>query len=603
VTILRRLFSNQTFRLSLLAGFIYLIIAIIITYPLITQLSTHIPGVDEDSATHVWYLWWFKWALIEGHSPLFKTDWIYHPQVIDRIFDVHTFVNAAISLPFQYLTNVIFASNLVFYLNFFLTGMGTFLLAKRVTGSHFASFISGLIVVFMPYTWGQMLDNHTNLYTIWFIPFYLLFLLKTLEEKSWKNPILAGLLFGLQALNDLTLTTFMITATAIITLYYFVFAHRLFFTKTIRHLTSWTKPLFLRLIVLGGVFLIVFLPFLVPLLQAIQEGNDPGVPLSVQQVWSAQPWNFFNPSGNNPFLVQFSKISNVNAIEGSIYLGIIATLFALIGLYYHLFKTRKNAKNIGLWLSLTLSFIVLSLGPCATYLGVNTNLPFCSGLPLPFVFFHQLPLIGGIQEPIRMHIYTMIFVSLLAGWGFKAVLERINHPFALLLIIVSSGLILLEYYTPLPTTDLATPTTYQTISEDPGDFSVLSLPVGWNNQSYNSGFSPMGSLQFFQSIHEKKSFRATVARIPTQRIHFYLDKPLFKYLVQPDIRIPDSEDQNQNLAKKTFQDFHIKYIVLHKDYYLAKKKSMGQSQELIEKVLNAEKIHEDSETATYKLTF
>ena len=202
-----------------------------------------------------------------------------------------------------------------------------------------------------------------------------------------------------------------------------------------------------------------------------------------------------------------------------------------------------------------------------------------------------------------MHLYTMIFLSLLAGWGLKAIFNRINRQFAMILIVVCGGLILLEYYTPLPLTNLTPPTIYQTIGTEEGDFSVLSLPVGWNNQSYNSGFSPIGSLQFFQSVYQKKGFRATVARIPTERIQYYLDKPLFKYLVQPNIRTPDKEDLDKDLVQKTFQDFHIKYIVLHKDYYLAKKKGSGQTQELIESILSAEKIQEDDQTTTYRLTY
>ncbi len=594
---LKKLFLSPTFKFGFIAAIVYLLIAIVLTWPLISKFTTHIPGVDEDSATHIWYLWWFKWAFVEGHSPLFKTDWIFHPQIIDRIFDVHTFVNAAISLPFQYLVGLIASSNLLFYLNFFLTGLGMFALVKKLTDNYWSAFIAGLIVVFMPYTWGQILDNHTNLYTIWFIPFYLLFLLRTLGEKGWKNPLLAGLFFGLQALNDLTLTTFMIAATLMIGFYYFVFQPGIIRTTKLN--LNWET--IKRLLLLGTIFTLVFLPLLVPVSQAIMGGQDPGSSLHDQQVWSAQPQNFLIPSGNNPFLRDFSRTQNVNAIEGSIYLGFIAVVLALIGIIYYLAINRYLSRQIGLWVFLFISFLILSLGPCAHYLGINTNLSFCSGTPLPFVFFHKLPFIGGIQEPIRMQIYTMICLAVLAGFGIKATLTRFNFATKILLTLGISLLILFEYYTPLPLTDLTAPPIYKTIQEDRSDFSVLSLPVGWNNQSFNTGFSPIGSLQFFQTAHEHKSFRATVARVPTQNIHYYLDKPLFKYLTQPDLRIPDKDDLDPDLAQKTFSDFHIKYIVMHKKYYLQKKKSAGQTQELIEGVLKAEKIQEDNDIVTYKL--
>lgn len=554
--------------------------------------------MDEDSATHVWYLWWFRWAFIEGHSPLFQTDWIFHPQVIDRIFDVHTFTNALISLPIQYLWNPIVANNLLFYLNFFLSGLGAFLLARKLTGSPLSAFLAGLVFVFMPYTWGQMLDNHTNLYTIWFIPFYLLFLIKTLEEKSWLSPILAGVIFGLQALNDLTLTTFMITATLVVGFYYLVFYHRYFFTWNKKLTLVW--PTIFRLVVLGLVFIVIFAPYALPTIKAIQAGQDPGSTLADQQVWVAQIPSFFFTNGNNPLLVPFSRVGNVNAIEGSAYIGLTAVALSLLALTAFI-KKPTTRKYLGLSLVLFLAFLVLSLGPCAKGWGINLNLSFCEGLPMPFVFFHLLPLIGGIQEPIRMHIYTMTAVSLLVAFGSAYLLQILKSKWPGVIVVVLGILMLVEYYTPLPLTDLTPPTIYQTISQEAGDFAVLSLPVGWNNQSLNTGFSPIGSLQYFQAIHEKKAFRATVARIPHQHIQYYLDKPLFKYLVQPNQRVPDTDDLDTNLAKKTFSDFHIRYIVVHKDKYELKKAGVGDSLKLIETVLGGKKIWEEGTVVAYQI--
>lgn len=587
---------------ALVTALIILAIAIILTWPLVLNFSTFIPGVDEDSATHIWYLWWFKWAFVEGNSNLFITDWIYHPQTINRIFDVHTFTNALLSLPFQYLFGVVAASNVIFYLNFFLSGLGMFLLAKKVTQNNYASFIASLIFVFMPYSWGQMLDNHTNLYTIWFIPFYLLFLIKTLEEKTRFNPIMAGLIFGLQALNDLTLTTFMILVTPLTLLYYVIFYPGTIIETSILplrlkpNLINW--PTIYRVVLIGLVTFIIFLPLLLPTFRAIMEGQDPGSPLAVQQVWSAQPQNFFLPSGNNPFLRQFSRVANVNAIEGSVYFGVTATILSLIGIIGYFKKSKSISKNLGLWLFIFASYALLSLGPCANYLGIKLDLPFCSGLPLPFVFFHKLPFIGGIQEPIRMQLYTMTALAILASFGIKLVTERFSK-LALPLTAVLGALIIFEFYTPLPTTDLTPPPIYQTIGQESGDFAVLSLPVGWNNQAFNSGFSPIGSLQFFQTVHHKKSFRATVARIPTENIYYYLDKPLFKYITQPDKRVPDKNDLNPELVKKTFKDMNVKYIVYHKDLYA--KKSSGSTMELLESVLGAKKISEDEETISYQI--
>lgn len=604
---MRRITKSANLIPALFSSFFILIIVAAFTWPIISHFTSYIPGVDEDSATHVWYLWWFKWAFVEGHSNLFVTDWIFHPQMVNRIFDVHTFTNAALSLPGQYLFGVIAASNSIFYLNFFLLGFGSFLLTKKVTGSDLGAFISSLIISFMPYTWGQMLDNHTNLYTIWFIPFYLLFLLKSLKEKSWLNPIGAGIFFGLQSLNDLTLSSFMASATMLIGFYYLLFIPGTILNKSLLNiklgfeLVNW-KTIF-RLLLLGGVFLIIFLPLFIPTLNAIRSGLNPSSSLTDQAVWSAWLNGFITPSGNNPYLIAFSRIGLVNSIEGSIYLGFTALFLGLIAvIYFNLKNKREGRKEFLLWPFLFISFFILSLGPCASYLGINLHLSFCNGLPLPFIFFHKIPLIGGIQEPIRMQIYTMISLAVLAGFGVKALEKIIKRKWLFPIIASLAILIIIEYYTPLPYTDLTPPPIYRNISQDHNDFAVLSLPVGWNNQSFNTGYSPIGSLQFFQSVHEHKGFRATVARIPTSNIFYYLDKPLFKYLTQPDKRMPDKDDLNTELVKKTFGEMNIKYIVIHKNLYDPKKGRVpGRSLELIETVLKATKISEDDNTVSYRI--
>src|SRR5689334_2898331 len=58
----------------LLPVILYSLVAIFITYPLITQLSTNVIGIQfTDSFEFVRLGWWGKYALQQGSSPFYQT--------------------------------------------------------------------------------------------------------------------------------------------------------------------------------------------------------------------------------------------------------------------------------------------------------------------------------------------------------------------------------------------------------------------------------------------------------------------------------------------------------------------------------------------------
>ena len=49
---------------------LYLALTLGLTYPLITNFSTHVPGTNVDEYTFLWNIWWFKHALFDlGLTP------------------------------------------------------------------------------------------------------------------------------------------------------------------------------------------------------------------------------------------------------------------------------------------------------------------------------------------------------------------------------------------------------------------------------------------------------------------------------------------------------------------------------------------------------
>ncbi|MCG2685865.1 hypothetical protein L6258_00655, partial [Candidatus Parcubacteria bacterium] len=269
-------------------------------------------------------------------------------------------------------------------------------------------------------------------------------------------------------------------------------------------------------------------------------------------------------------------------------------------------KRRGEKEGMGLWIFLAAAFFILSLGP-ALHIGGKWQWAignFTLMIPLPFILVHKIPLIGGTQEPTRMNPFVMLPLAILAANGLmilqkqsqslKKKFQILNSKFQTIFPVLCSLFIvftLIEFLPlPFPTTDLQVPAIYHEIAKDPGDFSVLTLPLGFNSGNIQLGPSPIGSLQFVQTVHQKPSFRATVARLPASAFDYYRDLPLIKYFLDPS-NPPDADDTNPELVQQVFKDqLHIKYIVIHHDKY--KKLPIGETQKLIENVLQAEKIYE-----------
>ena len=81
-----------------------------------------------------------------------------------------------------------------------------------------AAFLAGLIYAFASNRAIYAALGHYDMVTTQWLPFYALYLLKTLREPKLKNAVLAGLFFALAALAEMIFASFLALFTAIIVL-------------------------------------------------------------------------------------------------------------------------------------------------------------------------------------------------------------------------------------------------------------------------------------------------------------------------------------------------------------------------------------------------
>ncbi len=195
----------------------YTLLTAVMTWPLVLNLTTAIPGDSFDGWQNYWNQWWIKTALVDGlRTPLF-TDMLFYPTGVGLYFHTLNPFNGLTTLPIQLSAGLIPAYNAVVLISWVLGGYGAFLLAlyvltrtqSAIRHSPFAyssAFIAGLIFTFAPFHMAHLL-GHMQVMSLEWIPFYILTLLQATDRakagRPWlRQALLAGLFLTLVGLCD-----------------------------------------------------------------------------------------------------------------------------------------------------------------------------------------------------------------------------------------------------------------------------------------------------------------------------------------------------------------------------------------------------------------
>jgi hypothetical protein len=143
------------------AAVAYLVITAVMTWPIGASLAHTVPADLGDSLLNMWIMAWAGDGLVAAVTGQmsFADLWnanIFHPTALSLTFSDHLIPQALQGLPAYLATgNILLAYNLVFLGTFALSGLGTFLLVRELTGSALAGFVAGLFYAFFPYRLNQ----------------------------------------------------------------------------------------------------------------------------------------------------------------------------------------------------------------------------------------------------------------------------------------------------------------------------------------------------------------------------------------------------------------------------------------------------------------
>jgi len=527
----------------------YIGLAIIITWPLVLNISTHIMGAGGDAPMFVWNAWWLNKVIFEGQN-LFNTDYMFWPQTIDLTLHTLTIINSTIIALLSELMNLILAFNLHFLISISLSGLFTFLLVRHITKSDLPAFVSGIIFAFSPYITAHWL-GHQNLTTVWFIPLFIFLTIRLVETRQWKWAVGAGLIAGLASLNDFYNPVFLL-GFLIIWLLWLCFSNKL---KLVYQLQT---KFYLMIFIWIGIWSV----WLIPAINNLTQNQAKDV-MSLKQIaafYSADLLRYFVPSFLNPILGWIASLVPgrfSGGVEGTIFAG-YTILILIIG--FLIYKLRHKLKilvlpSVWFWVVLVLAFGILSLGP---YLKIAEQIIF---IPLPYAWIYKLiPLWGNFRVPARFSLMVILGLAVLVGIALSYILARIKeYHIKRLTICFIVLLIMIEFIpSPYPLIDLSIPPVYEYVKNDKVSESLLEIPWGINSGYWDEG-KFISKFMYFATYHNKKLAIGSVSRIPYSYYEFY-----------PENQLPFALPSKCNSVSCDESDFINHWatdlVVIHKNY-------------------------------------
>lgn len=563
---------NRRLHLTVIA--LYLLLTLFLTWPLAANLATAIPGEATwafDESTFVWNMWWFRFSLLNlGQSPLIST-YTFFPLGIHLTTYTFNLFNAAAGLPLQLAFSLPIASNLMLIFSFVSSAYGTFLLLRyllnqpdsRLPGqpriAELAAFVAGAVYAFSASRMMYAALGHYNFVTIQWFPFYVLFLLKTLRQGGRKVITLTGLFAAFCLYAELTFSVFLLALTALL------------------FVAEWRRqrqflPLAVRSAATGIIAFGLTAPFVLAVLPDFlnpayaEPGWGEGLKLSADLA------GLFTLTPLHP-LYPVEWVAELRAvIEGASRFADANTLFLGYGiLALALVGAAAFRRAAGVWLAGVITFTVLSLGPLLTIYGQNRfNL---DGLevtfPLPFMLLHYIPILSANRVPNRFGIPLTLALAVLVGFGAVWLLSRLATRRTGPAVAAAAALLALllfdQFSVPLPLTDARVPAAYAQIGAEPGNFTLMQLPLGWRN-SYGTLGAEQTQLQYYQAGHQRPMLGGNTSRNPQFKFDYYANIPLFKAITAVELYQPvddDTLDRARQQAAELMTLYNIKYLAIH----------------------------------------
>lgn len=541
----------------ILTGIFFIILIFIFTFPLIINITTHIPGFSQSSEIYqsIWANWRIRYSLF-NNLDLFKTPLIGYPYSVDLYSSGYfSYLSFGIYMALNFLLKPVLSHNIQILINLVLSSLFTYLLVYKLTKKKSSAVLGSVIFTFCPYQFVRIWQ-HFGLTYNWLLPMILYCLILLKENKTVKRQFAFFVSLILLYSFDYHLMFF---GSWIILLF---FVYILFFCwrrkiKNLNLIKEDVKSLWRFFLPLIFLFLIMFFQFF-PLISNF-VGHSSNTLADSHNFYnrsfedlfsqSAKPLSYILPSTEHPVFGKFTSrfvdsfLWGKGYTEPQIYLGWVGIILAFI-IFRKWRKSRKSKETamtendsfyIGYFIFLAFFAWLLSQPPWWNFGLFKIYMP-------SFFIYKILPM---IRAYCRFGVLVVLAVSVLAGYGLRSILESINNKkikkLAVFLII---SLAMFEFFNwpPFKVLDVSkAPEVYGWLNKQDKDIVIAEYPIDTK--------ADRGLYLFYQVFHQKKMINATVPGSFANKIANEITK-LSEYK-----------------TAQILSGLGVKYVVVHYDYY------------------------------------
>lgn len=508
---------------------IYVLLSVLMTWPLAQHLNTHFGSTDTDMFNVYWGNWWVGQALATGQNP-YMTKYLVYPMGFNlATFAFSPFI-ALLWLPLNWIVSPIAAYNLVVWVTIVLGCLAMDQLVRYLTGNGWAALVAGITFGFAPCLVAER-ASHLNMSMMVWIPWAALLLTRLMREAKIRDAVLLAVTIGLAFLTRLQVGMLVLLFSGI----YFI-GLALVQCKQ-RH-----KLAIRRLVLAGLLSLLLISPLLIYTWRALQQ---PGAESLLR--WNAEDYQtdllaYVLPPPQHPLFGSWTEAIYEQRFQVNIrywaYIGIVPLLLA-----FYAVKTRW--REAWPWLLTSLFFFVLALGPWLRLSGKVYPV-----IKLPYSLAPDLFSTIGLNWPNRFNLALMPALCVLVGLACAQISVRSKKPWILL---IPALLILSEYLVaPIPLTAAPSHSPfYDQMAADTDDYALVDLPLTREASEVH---------RYYQTLHHKPIVGGWDHRVPASTLAFIDGNPLLGTW-----RGNDQSEVTLDEALTELSEANVRYFVIHKD--------------------------------------
>ena len=553
--------------------FVFSVLAVIITFPIILDFASEAAGIEcYDKCHMMWRFWWTTFSFENGLD-FQHSDYIFYPDGTDiggNMAYFTTFIGFLLVQLLDYVT----AWNIIWFLGLVFGGYGCYLLANNFNKNYLSSIIAGIIFTFTTYHMAHSM-THIGLSMIVWLPIFVLFLFKLLEKQSRYYSIMGGIIFLLVSLTHLYYSVF-ITMFSIIFFVIYIFRKKKVSNRTFT--TNFSILLIIGLISTSALFFSNY------------TSNDefPDRTLSEHIGYSVSLENLILPTPMHTIQKLSDNVTTQLQIENFVFLGYsVIFLSALAVIRY-----RQN--HIWFWVLICGIFLLMSFGPELKIFGQPT------GIVMPDkLFYDTIPEWDEIRAPARFVVLANLALAVLTSYAVYGLIKDRFSSFKQQIILTSIiGFVILFEFSMIPFSSYTEPipSIYEEIKNDESKFVVLPVPIGGTGDSM---LMSDPRILYHQLHHEKPIYGGYESRVSYET----MESTRTYFLNMFHILGSDNDAIKQDLAihgLALFDYFDIKYVTLHKE--LTSLNREARITQLMSEILNENiPIYEDSKIVVYKI--